>query len=140
MRITICVSLREKNKLTKMNVIRSRDHEIFTETVNKIALSSEDDKRVIKKSWDSYSRTWTQRCHAIQIRVAKPKPKAKLEWNPEFKEINSFVLFWRDLSLVLCWRGDSALGHLSLWVRNSMLCTTQTAYKQNPLFLGETPI
>ena len=49
MRITICVSLREKNKLTKMNVIRSRDHEIFTETVNKIALSSEDDKRVIKK-------------------------------------------------------------------------------------------
>jgi len=30
-----------------MNVIRSRQHEIFTETVNKIALSAQDDKRII---------------------------------------------------------------------------------------------
>jgi len=30
-----------------MNVIRSRRHEVFSEKVNKIALSSEDDKRVI---------------------------------------------------------------------------------------------
>jgi len=30
-----------------MNVIRSRLHEIFSEEVNKIALASEDDKRVI---------------------------------------------------------------------------------------------
>jgi len=30
-----------------MNVIRSRLHEVFSEEVNKIALSSEDDKRVI---------------------------------------------------------------------------------------------
>jgi len=33
--------------MRKMNVIRSRLHEVFSEEVNKIALSSEDDKRVI---------------------------------------------------------------------------------------------
>ena len=31
----------------KMNVIRSLCHEIYTEEINKIALSSDDDKRVI---------------------------------------------------------------------------------------------
>ena len=31
----------------KMNVMRSRCHEIYTEEINKIALSSDDDKRVI---------------------------------------------------------------------------------------------
>ena len=30
-----------------MNVIRSRGHEIYTETLNKIALSANDDKRII---------------------------------------------------------------------------------------------
>ena len=30
-----------------MNVIRGRQHEIFTETVNKVALSAQDDKRII---------------------------------------------------------------------------------------------
>ena len=33
--------------MRKMNVIRSHKHEIFTETVNKIAPSANDDKRVI---------------------------------------------------------------------------------------------
>ena len=36
-----------KNKLTKMNVIHSSAHKIYTETINKVALSSEDDKRII---------------------------------------------------------------------------------------------
>ena len=31
-----------------MNLIRSHKHDIFTETVNKIALSANDDKRVIQ--------------------------------------------------------------------------------------------
>ena len=31
----------------RMNVIRSYHHEIFTEEVNKVALSCDDDKRVI---------------------------------------------------------------------------------------------
>jgi len=30
-----------------MNIIRSRFHNIFTETVNKVSLSADDDKRVI---------------------------------------------------------------------------------------------
>ena len=33
--------------MRKMNVIRSHRHEIFSETVNKIALSANDDKRII---------------------------------------------------------------------------------------------
>ena len=31
----------------KMNLIRSHNHEIYSETINKIALSAEDDKRII---------------------------------------------------------------------------------------------
>jgi len=31
-----------------MNVIRSHLHDVYTEVVNKVALSAEDDKRVIK--------------------------------------------------------------------------------------------
>ena len=36
-----------KEQHRKMNVIRSHWHEIYTEEINKIALSSGDDKRVI---------------------------------------------------------------------------------------------
>ena len=36
-----------KKHMISMNVIRSHKHEIFTETINKVALSSEDDKRII---------------------------------------------------------------------------------------------
>jgi hypothetical protein len=36
-----------KEQLRKMNVIRSHGHEVYTEEVNKVALSSNDDKRVI---------------------------------------------------------------------------------------------
>ena len=41
--------LNQKPQMKKMNVIRSRKHEIFSETVNKIALSANDDKRIIQK-------------------------------------------------------------------------------------------
>ena len=37
----------EKPQMRKMNVIRSRGHEIFSEIMNKIALSANDDKRII---------------------------------------------------------------------------------------------
>ena len=37
-----------KEQHRKMNVIRSYCHEIYTEEINKIALSSDDDKRVIR--------------------------------------------------------------------------------------------
>ena len=36
-----------KEQHPKMNVIRSHCHEIYTQEINKIALSSDDDKRVI---------------------------------------------------------------------------------------------
>ena len=36
-----------KEQHRKMNVIRSHCHEIYTEEINKIALSSDDNKRVI---------------------------------------------------------------------------------------------
>ena len=39
----------QKPQMRKMNVIRSHKHEIFSETVNKIALSADDDKRIILK-------------------------------------------------------------------------------------------
>ena len=35
-------------KMREMNVIRSHKHEIFSETVNKIALSANDDKRIME--------------------------------------------------------------------------------------------
>jgi len=37
-----------KEEHRKMNVICSREHELFTESVNKIALSANDDKRIIQ--------------------------------------------------------------------------------------------
>ena len=36
-----------KEQHRKINVIRSHCHEIYTEEINKIALSSDDDKRVM---------------------------------------------------------------------------------------------
>ena len=36
-----------KSKLAKMDVIRSRAHNIYTEKINKVAMSCEDDKRFI---------------------------------------------------------------------------------------------
>ena len=41
---TVC-----KEQLQKMNVIRSHKHDVYTEEVNKVALSSNDDKRYILK-------------------------------------------------------------------------------------------
>ena len=37
----------KKEQLRKMNVIRSHLHDIYTEEINKVALSADDDKRVI---------------------------------------------------------------------------------------------
>ena len=38
-----------REQLRSMNVIRSRLHEVYTEEINKIALSADDDKRVIQE-------------------------------------------------------------------------------------------
>jgi len=34
--------------MRRMNIIKSRGHQLFTEEINKVALSAEDDKRVIR--------------------------------------------------------------------------------------------
>ena len=39
----------ETEQLRKMNVIRSHNHNIYTEEINKVALSSNDDKRHLLK-------------------------------------------------------------------------------------------
>ena len=39
--------LNREEQMKKMNVIRSHLHDLYTEEVNKVALSAEDDKRVI---------------------------------------------------------------------------------------------
>ena len=43
-----CV-LKKENQMRKMNVIRSNKHEIYTETVCKVALSHKDDKHIIRE-------------------------------------------------------------------------------------------
>ena len=43
------VLFNQTTQMRKMNVIRSYKHEIYTEEVNKIALSGDDDKRIIMK-------------------------------------------------------------------------------------------
>ena len=39
--------LNREEQMRKMNVIRSHFHDLYTEEINKVALSAEDDKRVI---------------------------------------------------------------------------------------------
>ena len=36
-------------EMRKMNVIGSRKHEVFTETIDKISLSANNDKRIIRE-------------------------------------------------------------------------------------------
>jgi len=37
-----------RGQMRKMNIIRSHMHELYTEEINKVALSGEDDKRIIQ--------------------------------------------------------------------------------------------
>ena len=46
-----------------MNVIRSHCHEIYTEEINEIALSSDDNKRVIMADGIQYSSLWTYKIY-----------------------------------------------------------------------------
>ena len=49
----------EKEQLRSMNVIRSHNHDVFTKEVNEIALSADDDKRIILNDGISHLSTWT---------------------------------------------------------------------------------
>jgi len=45
-----------RQQLRPMNVIQSHHHEVFTEQVNKIALSADDDKRIILDHINTFAR------------------------------------------------------------------------------------
>ena len=38
----------EEKQMREMNIFRTKNHDIYSTTVNKIALSADDDKRIIK--------------------------------------------------------------------------------------------
>ena len=64
-----------KEKLARQNIIRSYDHEVYTEEVNKIALSAEDDKRyLLNDSFDTlawgHSNTLNQVEHFESVRLS----------------------------------------------------------------------
>ena len=42
--------LSEKEEMREMNIIRSNCHDIYSMTVNKVALNSNDDKRLIAEN------------------------------------------------------------------------------------------
>ena len=48
-------------QLRKMNVIRSYNHEVYTEEVNKVALCSDDDKRHILEGQTDTLALWHYR-------------------------------------------------------------------------------
>ena len=43
-----CLFTGEK-QMRKMNIIKSENHEIYSKEVNKLALSGDDDKRILRK-------------------------------------------------------------------------------------------
>ena len=47
MRITKKCLFSEKEVMKDMNIIRSKNHDIYSMTVNKLVLSASDDKRLI---------------------------------------------------------------------------------------------
>ena len=48
-----------KEQMRKMNLIRSHLHELFTEEVNKVALSTDDDKRVVLTDGTKHFSVWS---------------------------------------------------------------------------------
>ena len=77
----------------KMNVIRSHHHEIYTEEINKIALSADDDKRVIQQdgintlAYGHYSlkNYLKNKYNNIKWKLTKVCTKCKME-----KSLNEF--------------------------------------------------
>ena len=99
----------EKPQMRKMNVIRSHKHEIFSETVNKIALSANDDKRIIME--DKIS-TLSPGYDKTIISLKNPKSNYQSDrnslnyspiietkdWENQGGKFESIVTFYRNLS------------------------------------------
>ena len=55
-------------QMRQMNVLRSHKHDVFSETVNKVALSADDDKRVI---CEDKIHTFCLRTLSLQNRIRR---------------------------------------------------------------------
>ena len=62
--------LTSKPQMREMNVIRSRNHEIYSETVNKIALCPKDDKRTIQED-GIHTLAFGHKIHSKSIKSLK---------------------------------------------------------------------
>ncbi|XP_065640538.1 uncharacterized protein LOC136073101 [Hydra vulgaris] len=81
-----------KDQMRKMNVIRSHLHDVYTEEINKIALSAEDDKRVILEDG----------IHTLAYGHYKLKDKPNFSFQIDWKESDridkpnfSFQIDWK---------------------------------------------
>ena len=59
--------MRNSEQMRTMNIIRSRFHNIFTETVNKVSLSADNDKRVVMEDTISTLATGHYRAENYDI-------------------------------------------------------------------------
>ena len=66
-------------QVRQMNVIRSRLHNVFTETVNKVALSHKDNKRII--SYDGINTYAHGYCNLILKKLQKKLQKKIINFN-----------------------------------------------------------
>ena len=69
-----CLMTKE-DQFRKMNVIRSHSHDIFTEEINKVALSANDDKRIILEDGMHTLDNGHYRLNKAQIQVTQREEK-----------------------------------------------------------------
>ena len=67
------VLFNQTKEMRKMNVIRSYGHEVYTETVNKTALSGDDDKRIVM---EDRRRTMAYGHHGSKLELNKARVRA----------------------------------------------------------------
>ena len=76
--------------MRKMNVIRSHLHEVYTETVHKVALSYEDDKRIIREDGiHTYAYDYFRKLSGGNYLSQLRKLKITITENQDFFNINS---------------------------------------------------
>jgi len=59
----------------KMTILRSHRHDIYTEEVNKVALSADDDKRIIMENGISTLAHGHYNAHLYQTAIARTDPE-----------------------------------------------------------------
>ena len=92
----------QKPQMRKMNVLRSYQHEIFSETVNKIALSANDDKRLILD--DKISTLAYGQLEILRARVCQ-KMGGEPERFCDDLSVDIFVLTYALIAIKITWSG-----------------------------------